>query len=304
MLKAAAVDIGTNSCRLLIAEANSNNSLKILNRAIKITRLGEGVEQTKLLKKEAVKRVIDVLKQYKNIIKKHEVEKIKIVGTSVLRDVKNPELLIDKINDLGLKIEIISGNKEAELNYLGAVSDLSSDFLLIDIGGGSTEFIWTANSKINFKSLDIGCVRMTENFISAPDKKIKNQEINDIANYVKDFLKKELALKKKFTIKGVGGTITTLAAVKLALTTYDNKKIENLKVDVNELEKILNNLSQLDLENRKKVKGLQPERADIITAGLVILKTILNHFGSDEIYVSDHDLLYGILKKELLNNVI
>ena len=299
-MRAAAIDIGTNSCRLLIAENKSNKSFDILDRELEITRLGEGVDQNRLLKEKAVNRVFQALKKYREIIDKLKVDKVRVVGTSALRDVKNSYLLTDKINKLDLELEIISGEKEAELNYLGAASNLDENFLLIDIGGGSTEFIWPATSDINFKSLDIGCVRMTEKFISNPKDKITLTTLKDIQNYVEDLLKKELTLNKKFKVKGVGGTITTAAAVKLALEKYDSSKIENLKLRYSELENIITQLADLELKAREKIKGLQPKRADIIVAGLVILKTILDYINSKELYVSDHDLLYGLLKEELL----
>ncbi len=300
-MRAAAVDIGTNSCRLLIAEKKSDESFDILIRKLEITRLGEGVDQNKILKEKAVNRVFDVLKKYKEIADEFHVNTIRVVGTSALRDVENSYLLTDKISDLGLELEIISGEKEAELNYLGAVSDLEDDFLLVDIGGGSTEFIWSDSSQINFRSLDLGCVRMTEKFISNPKEKISLTEINQIKNYVDNLLAKKLELDKKFKVKGVGGTITTLAAVKLALEVYDSSKIENLKLKYSELEKIMNRLSKLELDERKKIKGLQPKRADIIVSGLIILMTIMKYINSQELYVSDHDLLYGLLKEELFN---
>jgi len=300
-LRAAAVDIGTNSCRLLIAEKKTDESFDILNRKLEITRLGEGVDQNKILKKRAVNRVFKVLKKYKAIIDEFQVDRVRIVGTSALRDVENSYLLTEKIKDLGLKLEIISGEKEAKLNYLGAVSNLEDNFLLVDIGGGSTEFIWSNSSEINFKSLDVGCVRMTEKFIADPNEKISLAEINEIQSYVDNSLSKELELDKKFKVKGVGGTITTLAAVKLALEVYDSSKIEDLKLKYSELEKIRDRLKDLKLKERKKVKGLQPKRADIIVSGLIILMTIMKYINSQELYVSDHDLLYGLLKEELFN---
>ncbi|WP_040476882.1 Ppx/GppA phosphatase family protein [Halanaerobium saccharolyticum] len=300
-LRAAAVDIGTNSCRLLIAEKKTDESFNILSRKLEITRLGEGVDQNKILKKRAVNRVFKVLKKYKAIIDEFQVDRVRIVGTSALRDVENSYLLTEKIKDLGLKLEIISGEKEAKLNYLGAVSNLEDNFLLVDIGGGSTEFIWSNSSEINFKSLDVGCVRMTEKFIADPNEKISLAEINEIQSYVDNSLSKELELDKKFKVKGVGGTITTLAAVKLALEVYDSSKIEDLKLKYSELEKIRDRLKDLKLKERKKVKGLQPKRADIIVSGLIILMTIMKYINSQELYVSDHDLLYGLLKEELFN---
>lgn len=299
-MKAAVIDIGTNSCRLLIAEKASAQSLKVLERRLEITRLGEGVDEKKELKREAVERVIAAIKKYKKIIDQYQLSQIRIVGTSALRDVKKPELLAEEIEELGLKLEIISGEKEAELNYLGAASDLKDDFLLIDIGGGSTEFVWPEAGELNFKSLDIGCVRMTERYIPNPEAEIKFEQLDKMKDNIYQYLKNELSLNKDYKIKGVGGTITTLAAIKLKMEVYDSKKIENLKVEKNELSKIINNLASLPLKKRKKIKGLQPKRADIITAGLVILKIILDYVDSDELYVSDHDLLYGLLKNELL----
>lgn len=299
-MRAAAVDIGTNSCRLLIGEKNSEQFFDILERKLTITRLGEGVDQSGKLKEAAVERVFKALKKYRAIIDQYQIEKIRVIGTSALRDVDNSDILSNKLSQLGFELEIISGKKEAELNYLGAASNLEDDFLIIDIGGGSTEFIWPDAAEIQFESLDLGCVRMTEKFISHPEKEIDPVELNEINKYVKNLLLTSLNLKKELKVKGVGGTITTLAAVKLEMEDYDSDRVENLKISKSELEKIINNLSSLNLEKRKEIKGLQPKRADIIISGLIILENILDYINSKELYVSDHDLLYGLLKEELL----
>jgi exopolyphosphatase/guanosine-5'-triphosphate,3'-diphosphate pyrophosphatase len=142
---------------------------------------------------------------------------------------------------------------------------------------------------------------MTEKFISNSEKEIKPEEANKINKYVENLLSANLNFEKELKVKGVGGTITTLAAVKLKMEEYDSSRIENLKIKNSELEKIIKNLSSLSLEKRNEVKGLQPKRADIIIAGLIILRNILDFINSAELYVSDHDLLYGLLKEELLN---
>ena len=298
-LKAAAIDIGTNSCRLLIAEKNSTNSFEILKRGLRITRLGEGVDSSRRLKNSAVERVYEALKEYKKIITDYQVEKIRVVGTSALRDVKNSKILENKIDDLGLELEIISGKKEAELNYLGAVDNLRGNFLLVDIGGGSTEFIWPVNEEINFESLDIGCVRMTERFISTPEEEINFLDIKKMKKYILELLNKKLNLEKQIKIIGVGGTITTAAAMKLKMEKYDSNMIEGTELTLTELKDMVENLSTKPLEERKGIKGLQPKRADIIVAGLVILDSILSFLAINSLNVSDHDLLYGLLKKEL-----
>lgn len=303
-LKAAAIDIGTNSCRLLIGEIRQNTAQKsqeiiIKERKLKITRLGEGVDKNKMLNKKAVERVFAALKEYKKIIEQHDVEKIRLVGTSALRDVNNSELLEEKIVDLGINLEIISGRKEAELNYLGAADNLNDDFLLIDIGGGSTEFVWP-NDEICFKSLDIGCVRMTERFIDDPSQALKYEEVEKIRKYVSDLINSELDFQRELDIKGVGGTITTLAALKFEMEDYESEKIEGSSLDLIELESRLKSFQKLTLAERASLKGLQPKRADIISAGLIILIEILKYFSCESLTVSDKDLLYGLLKAELL----
>jgi len=303
-LKAAAIDIGTNSCRLLIGEIRQNTAQKsqeiiIKERKLKITRLGEGVDKNKMLNKKAVERVFAALKEYKKIIEQHDVDKIRLVGTSALRDVNNSELLEEKIVDLGINLEIISGRKEAELNYLGAADNLNDDFLLIDIGGGSTEFVWP-NDEICFKSLDIGCVRMTERFIDDPSQALKYEEVEKIRKYVSDLINSELDFQRELDIKGVGGTITTLAALKFEMEDYESEKIEGSSLDLIELESRLESFQKLTLAERASLKGLQPKRADIISAGLIILIEILKYFSCESLTVSDKDLLYGLLKAELL----
>jgi len=303
-LKAAAIDIGTNSCRLLIGEIRQNTAQKsqeiiVKERKLKITRLGEGVDKNKMLNKKAVERVFAALKEYKKIIEQHDVDKIRLVGTSALRDVNNSELLEEKIVDLGINLEIISGRKEAELNYLGAADNLNDDFLLIDIGGGSTEFVWP-NDEICFKSLDIGCVRMTERFIDDPSQALKYEEVEKIRKYVSDLINSELDFQRELDIKGVGGTITTLAALKFEMEDYESEKIEGSSLDLIELESRLESFQKLTLAERASLKGLQPKRADIISAGLIILIEILKYFSCESLTVSDKDLLYGLLKAELL----
>ncbi|MFW5889645.1 MAG: Ppx/GppA family phosphatase [Bacillota bacterium] len=297
---AAAIDIGTNSCRLLIGE-NKNNQIQIKKRELKITRLGEGVDKNKKLNQKAVKRVLDVLRYYKKIIEDYNIDQIRLIGTSALRDVDNSYMLLKEAAELGFDLEIISGKKEAELNYLGAVDNLNSDFLLIDIGGGSTEFIWPSNKGISFESLNIGCVRLTERFISNPELPVKESEIKEISKFVYDLLSRELNIENTLNIKGVGGTITTLAALKKSMENYNSEIIEGTKLYLDELKEMLKKFTQLNLEDRSSLKGLQPKRADIIPAGLIILISILEYISSENLTVSEHDLLYGLLKEELYN---
>jgi len=299
-LKAAAVDIGTNSCRLLIAEKkSSDDNLNILARELRITRIGEGVDEKGVLNPKAVKRVVKTLKEYRGILEDYNTSKFRLIATSALRDVKNAEILEKEVEKLGFDLEIISGRKEAELNYLGAVEKLEKNFMLIDIGGGSTEFIWPEKGEISFKSLDIGCVRLTEKFIENPEAALKRDEELKMRNYVNQFLNAELNFRGHFLLKGVGGTITTAAALKNSIEEYDSKKIEGEVIHLKEIENMLDKFKIFNLKQRSSLKGLQPKRADIISAGFIIFIEILNYIGSDNLTVSDHDLLYGLIQEQL-----
>jgi len=304
-LRAAAIDIGTNSTRLLIAEKNKGG-INILNRSLEITRLGEGVDKSLLLNEKAVKRVLRALNNFREKLLKYNVKNIKIVGTSALRDVKNAEVLSERMKEkFGMELEIISGEKEAELNYKGAAADLENKFLLLDIGGGSTEFIWPKKDRklqdsLIFKSLDIGCVRMTERFVKNPALILPDREAESIAKYTSNLLKEnEINISSDFFIRGVGGTITTLAAIKLSLEKYDSSQIESIRLTTDDLFSIYSKLKNVSLNKREKITGLQPKRADIITAGVIILITVLKHLDVNKISVSDRDILYGLIFEQL-----
>ena len=305
ILRAAAIDIGTNSTRLLIAEKNKGG-INILNRSLEITRLGEGVDKSLLLNEKAVKRVLRALNNFREKLLKYNVKNIKIVGTSALRDVKNAEVLSERMKEkFGMELEIISGEKEAELNYKGAAADLENKFLLLDIGGGSTEFIWPKKDRklqdsLIFKSLDIGCVRMTERFVKNPALILPDREAESIAKYTSNLLKEnEINISSDFFIRGVGGTITTLAAIKLSLEKYDSSQIESIRLTTDDLFSIYSKLKNVSLNKREKITGLQPKRADIITAGVIILITVLKHLDVNKISVSDRDILYGLIFEQL-----
>ncbi len=304
-MRAAAIDIGTNSTRLLIAEKNKGG-INILNRSLEITRLGEGVDKSLLLNEKAVKRVLRALNNFREKLLKYNVKNIKIVGTSALRDVKNAEVLSERMKEkFGMELEIISGEKEAELNYKGAAADLENKFLLLDIGGGSTEFIWPKKDRklqdsLIFKSLDIGCVRMTERFVKNPALILPDREAESIAKYTSNLLKEnEINISSDFFIRGVGGTITTLAAIKLSLEKYDSSQIESIRLTTDDLFSIYSKLKNVSLNKREKITGLQPKRADIITAGVIILITVLKHLDVNKISVSDRDILYGLIFEQL-----
>ncbi|MFW6034690.1 MAG: Ppx/GppA family phosphatase [Halothermotrichaceae bacterium] len=296
-MRYGAVDIGTNSCRMLIAESKDDCVYKI-KQQLEITRLGEGVDQNRILAKEAIERSAAVVQKFYEVMTKSGVEKIAIVGTSALRDVNNTRLLEEKIKAItGTDLKIISGKKEARLNYLGAGIDTEKEFVLIDIGGGSTEFVWQEEGNIVFRSLDVGAVRMTERHIKSTILPIPVDELSQIAEDIAANINDNINnIGKLENAVGVGGTITTIAAIESQLTKYDSDIIHNYQLSYDRIKQILNKLAQLTLAERKQVTGLQPGRADIIVAGIKILQVIMQELKIEQITVSDHDLLFGIIK--------
>ncbi len=303
-MRIAAIDVGTNSTRLLIVDYKKGK-YNVLKRKLITTRLGEGVDQNHNLTNEAISRGIDALKDFDELIKKYEVVETKAVGTSALRDVRNSQEFLHKVeNDFSFNLEVISGKKEAQYIYQGVKSDFKEkDFLTIDIGGGSTEFIWQKNNSIIEESLNIGAVRLTERYISNPESILSNSEYKDIKEeIVKVINNSPINNIKTSKIVGVGGTITTLGAMDLELIKYQSKKIHLYSLKKANVNKILDKLVTSKLKERKKLKGLNPERADIITAGTIILKIIMDEFDFSIITISERDILFGLINEVINKN--
>ena len=295
-MKIAGIDMGTNTFRLLIAEYN-NNCINELKKQLITVRLGEGVDENAYLSPEAVKRAERAVTRFKNIINKYEVDDVTIVGTSALRDVSNKEDFIEKIKrNTGYEMKILTGEEEAQLVYKGVKKDLCGrDILLIDIGGGSTELIF--NDK--FLSLNIGAVRLTERYIEDPFQVISEEEKKNIMCEVKRKIKsngKYFLDRSPEKLAGVGGTITTMAAVDMELTEYIPEKIHQYVLTADEIGVKINRFASMKFEKRKNITGLPESRADIITTGALILKGILDMFCLKKITVSDHGLLYGVIQ--------
>lgn len=281
MIKAA-LDIGTNSTRLLIVD-NSKEEVKILVQKALVTRIGEGLGQDKCIKKIPLERTVRALKEYVKLMDEYAVEDFCLVATSAMRDAVNNKEVIEQIySETGLDVEIISGEKEAELSYLGASCDFQGDNQVIDIGGGSTEITFLNNGEINFKSVNLGAVRLKE----FPElmKNIKAEF---------ELLKIE---QKNSKLIGVGGTITTLAAIDLGMEKYDWQKVHGHILSLRRIKEINNQLLEIDLEARKNIPGLQADRADIIAYGIKILIEFMELTKIEDIIVSDKDLLFALAK--------
>jgi len=304
-MRVAAIDIGTNSIRLLKAEI-MNGELKSGPKTLNMTRIGEGVNETGVLSEAGMQRSVEALVEFEREAKLWGAEKVFALATSAVRDAGNREVFLDRVKKAcGLEIEVISGDQEAKIGFLGVLAGVGAvdgSILVIDVGGGSTELIVGDASGIKFAhSANVGAVRMTGKHITT-DPLVESEYTavkDDIAFITRDVLLdlKKLRIEKAI---GIGGTATTLGAMKLEMVEYDRFKIQNSNVDINEIRSMNSQLKALTVEARAKIKGLQPKRADIILAGSMVVEHVLNELDIDRMYVSDFDNLEGCLMEKLL----
>lgn len=306
-MKAATIDIGTNSTRLLVAEVTPDKSYLALARRAVITRLGEGVNKNQMLSSEAILRSEEVLHEYAREIQKQRVEQVWAVGTSALREAENSHDFLDRIkNEFGWTVEIISGEREAQLSFLGATEGLAGtdkEVLVIDIGGGSTELILGRKKEIVcYCSLDIGCVRLTEIFMK--NDPLREENMEKMGRYVREKIgeaPQQLWRSNISSAIGLAGTITTLSAIKQGMSVYDSERIHGSLLTLEEVKEILQKLASLTLEERKRIVGLEARRADVIVAGVEILLELMKKASLSQITVSEHDILDGILLSKVIS---
>lgn len=298
-MKIGAIDIGTNSMRLLVAEYIDG---KLYNREkfVNTTRIGQGVDSEGYISEEAIERNIKALKEFSDIANEKGCEYIYCIGTSALRDSKNGNEFIDLAKaETNVDVDIISGEEESNLGFIGVLQGLddTNNILVLDIGGGSTEFILGDESGIKYaKSENVGALRMTEKFLSKDP--ICENEFEDMSNFIEETISDTINILKEKNIRqivGIGGTITSVSAINQELETYFMEKIHGSKVNEKELDNILQNLKKMTLNDKKNIKGLQPKRADIITAGVRILNIIMKKLEKENIIVSEYDNLEGLI---------
>ena len=298
-MKIGTIDIGTNSMRLLIADYN-NGKIENRKKYVNTTRIGQGVDKEGYISEEALQRNINALEEFANICKLEECQAIYCMGTSALRDSKNGNIFVDRAKQkTNINVEIISGNEESNLGFMGVLEGLDTDeqILVIDIGGGSTEFIVGDREGIKFaKSENVGALRMTEKFLAKDP--IDTNEFSSMSKFIYGEIKDTIDYIKSKQIKkivGIGGTITSLSAMNQELEVYSMEKIHNSEVSIKNIKDILQNLKQMTLNDKKTLKGLQPKRADIITAGVEILNIIMENLEIEKIIVSEYDNLEGLM---------
>lgn len=296
------IDIGTNSCRLFIAELENTSEGKKIKRElvkdVEIVKLGEGVNKTHNLNPNAIKRTLDCLKKYKEKASSYGVENIRAFATSAVRDAENREVFLQEVSKLGIKIECISGKTEATLNFLGNSLVFKERILVVDIGGGSTEFTLGKDKTIDFiQSINIGAVRATEKFFSDNDYSEEKLE------KCKAWIRKNLEILKNikdrdFKLIGVAGTATTQISVRDKMEIYDSSKVHMATLTLDELKENLSLFLSKNFEGRKNIIGLEEKRADVIIAGTLILLTILEELNQDKIIISESDNLSGAITRE------
>ena len=300
-MRISAIDIGTNTVLLLVAEVHGTN-LEPIEHGYAIARLGQGVDERRNISQEAMDRVAGVLGDYMRISREQQVERIVACGTSALRDAHNRNEFLQFVKTrFGLEVMVLSGEEEAELTYVGALSEFPSEqegeYAVIDIGGGSTEVITGTRSEVqSAMSLDIGCVRLTERFLNQtpPDPESLKRAVTMIREHSRSLPEMNRATR----LVGVAGTVTTLAAIDLNLPHYDPLAVSGHVLPMTGIQQIFNRLSVKSLNELKAVPQIHIGRADIIVAGVVILIELMKLTGRDEITVSDRGLRYGLALRE------
>ncbi len=295
MKKYAAIDIGTNSTRLLIATVNQGRIISREKHLI-TTRMGQGVDENKIINVETILRNLGALKEFKALSESKGVEDFIVFGTSALRDAKNAEEFIDLAKkDLDLNVNILDGQEEAQYAFLGVSEQFKGEpFIIMDVGGGSTELVCASNGRIiNSISFNMGAVRMTERFIKNDPP--LNEEIRSITEFVHETLRGTYNMEEPFTIIGVGGTATTLSQIDQEMEEYTPQKIHNSEIFAKNIDHMIKKFISLKDEDRKKIIGLSPKRSDVITAGAIIVSEVLKRYKKDSFKVSDYDNLEGAI---------
>jgi len=297
-MRVAAIDCGTNSIRLLIADIDGNNFREVV-RDMEIVRLGQGVDETGQFHPDAIARTLAAVDKFAAEIAKRGVEKIRFCATSATRDATNRHLFVDGVRErLGIELEVISGDEEAALSFAGAIKDLdpsNGPFLVVDIGGGSTEFVFGTSTVEAARSVNIGCVRMTErHFASDP---ATPEQIEAARSDIQAAIAQAAAvvpITKAKTLVAVAGTATTVAAAALDLPEYDRYAIHLSRISAQQTHDAATMFATSTREQRLALGYMHPGRVDVIAAGSLVLSEIMKATGASEFVASESDILDGM----------
>ncbi len=297
-MRVAAIDVGTNSTRLLVAEEQPGG-FRSIDRRMVITRLGQGVDRRRTLAPEALKRTLATIADYAAACGDLGVERLRVTGTSAVRDAHNRSDFMDAVKLLtGAEPELLSGELEARATYLGAVSDLDpgEPVLVVDIGGGSTELIQGREEPERLVSLDVGSVRMFEkHLVSDPPSPEELEGLRAEVGAALDGAKPALGVPAGTRMVGVAGTVTQLAAINAGVAVYDPDVTHHAILSHGDVRRLARRLGILPYEQRRKVKALVPGRADVIVAGAEILLAVMEAFDTPEVLTSEKDILDGLV---------
>jgi exopolyphosphatase/guanosine-5'-triphosphate,3'-diphosphate pyrophosphatase len=297
-MRVAAIDCGTNSIRLLIADIDGNNFREVV-RDMEIVRLGQGVDETGQFHPDAIVRTLAAVDKFATEIAKRGVEKIRFCATSATRDATNRHLFVDGVRDrLGIEPEVISGDEEAALSFAGAIKDLNptdGPFLVVDIGGGSTEFVFGTSTVDAARSVNIGCVRMTERHFANDPATAEQIETarTDIQAAITQAAE-VVPITKAKTLVAVAGTATTVTAAALDLPEYDRYAIHLARVSAQQTHDAAAMFATKTREQRLALGYMHPGRVDVIAAGSLVLSEIMKATGATEFVASESDILDGM----------
>jgi exopolyphosphatase/guanosine-5'-triphosphate,3'-diphosphate pyrophosphatase len=300
----AAIDCGTNSTRLLISRLvpDGGRRWEALDRQNTITRLGKGVDATGRLDPEAIERTLAVLRRYKVSLDEHGVTELRITATSAARDAANRDELFDAAEAIvGVRPELLSGADEGALSFAGATAELDpadGPFLVVDIGGGSTELIVGTTEVEAVRSLDLGCVRLTDRHLVSdpPAPEELSNAIAEATQLFEDVLREVPLFGAATTLVGVAGTISTVAAVEVGLVEWDRDVIHHMHLSRAAAEEVFRTLATEKAADRAHNPGLEPARVDVIVGGCCVLVSLLRTLGADELLVSESDILDGLVQ--------
>jgi len=299
-MRVAAIDCGTNSIRLLIADIEGNNFREVI-RDMEIVRLGQGVDQTGQFHPDAIVRTLAAVDKFAAEIVKRGVEKIRFCSTSATRDATNRHLFVDGVRErLGIEPEVISGVEEAALSFAGAIQDLDPSegpFLVVDIGGGSTEFVFGTSTVEAARSVNIGCVRMSErHFANDPATQQQVEAAREDIQAAIAHAASEVPITKAKTLVAVAGTATTVAAAALNLAEYDRYAIHLARISATQVHDASMMFLSSNRELRLSLGYMHPGRVDVIAAGSLVLSEIMKATGATEFVASESDILDGMAR--------
>ncbi len=299
MTRVAAVDCGTNSVRLLVADLEPDGSQRDLHREMRVVRLGEGVDATGVLSHAALARTRDALTDFAGTCASLRVEHLRLVATSATRDAGNRDEFGDLVHQvLHVSPDVLTGDQEAALSFEGATRGLprgDGPFLVVDIGGGSTEVVLGHTSVCAARSVDVGCVRLTERHLhdDPPRPEQVSAAVRDI-DVALELVAAQVPVQTARTVIGLAGSVTTVAALALGLEHYDAERIHLARLTAPQIHDVTEQLLRATRSRRAALPVMHPGRVDVIAAGALVLSVLVDRFGVDEIVVSEADILDGI----------